>query len=374
MVVAGSAGSVNDRVPPARSGEAEGPASRSADENRAPEPPSGEDRLLQRILDVLPPLGAVESEAFPQLTLGPGDDAAAFAWPGGGLLLLTTDAAEEGVHFDRRFHPPHAIGRRAIAAAVSDIAAMGGRPAGTLISLVAPPSEESVAVRIAEAAANRARELGAPLAGGNITAGERLGLHVTVAGAGPPDAPVLRRGGAEPGDGVFVTGNLGGAALGLALLRERVEVRTASLAPEEEALVARHLDPEPRLAAGAALAGAAHAGMDISDGLALDLHRLAAASGVGALIDETRVPLAGKGARGLEAALFGGEDYELLVTGPRKRVGSAAAAAEIPLILVGRVTEAREGVRLQRAGGVTEPLPPRGWDSLAGARRGPSGR
>lgn len=365
---------MNDRVPPGKGGKADDPASRSTHLDLAPEPPSGEDRLLQRILDVLPPLGAVEGGAVPRLTLGPGDDAAAFGWPGGGLLLLTTDAAEEGVHFDRRFHPPRAIGRRAVAAAVSDIAAMGGRPAGTLISLVAPPSQESAAVLIAEAAANRARELGAPLAGGNITAGERLGLHVTVAGASPPGAPLLRRGGAKPGDGLFVTGKLGGATLGLALLRQQVEVRTASLSPEEEALVARHLDPEPRLAAGAALAGAAHAGMDISDGLALDLHRLAAASGVGALIEEPRVPLAGKGARGLEAALFGGEDYELLLAGPRKRVGSAAAAAEIPLILVGRVTEAREGVRLQRAGGVNEPLPPRGWDSWAGAQRGPSGR
>lgn len=347
--------------------------SRSAGADPVPESASGEDRLLRRILDVLPPPGAVAGEV-PRLILGPGDDAAAFGWPGGGLLLLTTDAAEEGVHFDRRLHPPRAIGRRAVAAAVSDIAAMGARPAGTLISLVAPPADEPVAVRIAEAAANRARELGAPLAGGNITAGARLGLHVTVAGAGPPDAPLLRRGAAKPGDALFVTGKLGGAALGLALLRQRMEGQPAPLAPEEEALVARHLDPEPRLAAGAALAGAARAGMDISDGLALDLHRLAAASGVGALVEAPRVPLAGTGAGALEAALFGGEDYELLLAGPQQGVRSAAAAAGISLTLVGRVTDAGEGVRLQRAGGVTEPLPPRGWDSWAAARRGPEGR
>ena len=334
------------------------------------EPVSGEDRLLQRILDVLPaPPGGCGGEV-PRLVLGPGDDAAAFAWPGGGTLLLTTDAAEEGVHFDRRLHPPRAIGRRAVAAAVSDIAAMGGRPTGTLVSLVAPPSDEAAAARIAEAAAERAAELGAPLVGGNITAGERIGLHVAVAGATAPGAPLLRRRGAKPGDRLFVTGKLGGAALGLALLR-RTEGETTRFDPEEEALVARQLDPAPRLEAGAALAGAAHAGMDISDGLALDLHRLAAASGVGACVEEARVPLAGTGSRGLEAALFGGEDYELLIAGPPGEVGAAARRAEIRVIQVGRVTGADKGIRLERADGVTEPLPRRGWDSWTGGRRNP---
>ncbi len=327
--------------------------------------------MLRRILDVLPAPPAGGGAEVPRLILGPGDDAAAFAWPGGGTLLLTTDAAEEGVHFDRGLHPPRAIGRRAVAAAVSDIAAMGGRPAGTLLSLVTPPSREAVAARIAEAAAERATELGAPLVGGNITAGERIGLHVTVAGAAAPGAPLLQRRGAKLGDGLFVTGNLGGAALGLALLRRRTEGETAPFAPEEAALVARQLDPAPRLAAGAALAGAAHMGMDISDGLALDLHRLTAASGVGARVEETRVPLAGEGARGLEAALFGGEDYELLIAGPPQEVFAAAGSAGIGVTRIGWVTAAGEGVRLERADGVAEPLPRRGWDSWAGGRRPP---
>ena len=328
--------------------------------------------MLRRILDVLPALPAGAGDQVPRLILGPGDDAAVFAWPGGGTLLLTADAAEEGVHFDRRLHPPRAIGRRAVAAAVSDIAAMGGRPAGTLISLVTPPSGETTAARIAEAAAERAAELGAPLVGGNITAGERIGLHVSVAGTGTAGAPLLRRRGAKPGDGLFVTGNLGGAALGLALLRRQAQGETIPLLPEEEALVARQLDPAPRLAAGAALAGAAHAGMDISDGLALDLHRLAAASGVGASVEEARVPLAGQGARGLEAALFGGEDYELLVAGPPQQVGAVARQAETPVTRIGCVTGADEGILLERAGGVTEPLPRRGWDSWTGRRQKPA--
>ena len=332
---------------------------------------TGEERLLRRILDVLPATPVRDSGEVPHLVVGPGDDAAAFAWPGGGTLLLTTDAAEEGVHFDRSLHPPRAIGRRAVAAAVSDIAAMGGRPAGTLISLVTPPSDEAAAARIAEAAGERAAELGAPLVGGNITAGERIGLHVAVAGTTDPGAPLLRRRGAKPGDGLFVTGNLGGAALGLVLLQRRTEGETTRFDPEEEVLVARQLDPAPRLAAGAALAGVAHAGMDVSDGLALDLHRLAAASGVGASVEAARVPLAGEGARGLDAALFGGEDYELLIAGPPRKVFAAARTAEIPLTQLGRVTAAGEGIRLERADGAAEPLPRRGWDSWAGARRNP---
>ena len=347
-----------------------GPGDRSAAVDPFPEPATGEDRLLRRILDVLPAFPGAADQG-PRLILGPGDDAAAFAWPGGGALLLTTDAAEEGVHFDRRLHPPRAIGRRAVAAAVSDIAAMGGRPAGTLISLVAPPSDEAAAARISEAAAERAAELGAPLVGGNITAGERIGLHVAVVGSGAPGVPLLRRCGANPGDALFVTGNLGGAALGLSLLRRRREGGTTPFDPEEEALVARQLDPAPRLEAGAALAGAAHAGMDISDGLALDLHRLAAASGVGALLEETRVPLAGKGAGALEAALFGGEDYELLIAGPPQQVCAAAGKAGVPLTRVGRVTGADEGIRIERADGVAEPLPRRGWDSWTAGRRTP---
>lgn len=330
-----------------------------------PEPPSsGEERLLGRILEALPAPGGRRAGGIPRVAVGPGDDAAVFCGLDGGALLLTVDAAEEGVHFDRRLHSPEAIGRRAVAAAVSDIAAMGGRPIGTLISLVTPPAEETTAVEIAGAAGKRAAGLGAPLVGGNITAGERLGLHVTVAGAGTPGAPLVYRKGAKPGDGLFVTGELGGAALGLTLLRLRAEGTTRVFGPDEQALMVRHLDPSPRLAAGLALAGKARAGMDISDGLALDLHRLVTASGVGALVEASRLPLAGRGADALEAALFGGEDYELLVAGPEK-VGTAAGAAKVPITRIGRITRASDGVRLQRGDGSIEPLPSRGWDSLA---------
>ena len=312
---------------------------------------TGEDRLLARILGSLPaPLPE-------EVVLGPGDDAAVVRWPDGRLLLLSTDAAEEGVHFDRRLHPPRAIGRRAVAAAVSDLAAMGGSPVGTLVSLVTPPREESAAAEVAAAAGERARELGAPILGGNITSGARLGLHVTVVGAtaGSP----LRRSGAQPGDALFVTGELGGAALGLDILRRGADGGS----PAQERLLRRQLDPIPRIAAGGALAGTSNAGMDISDGLALDLHRLAAASRVGAVVETHRIPLAEAGAAGLDAALFGGEDYELLLSGPEAALRQAAGAAEIPLFRIGRITDSRE-ILLRGADGRTRPLPPRGWDAF----------
>ena len=324
-----------------------------------------EDRLLRQILDSLPALREGAGNATPRVVLGPGDDAAAFCWPDGGTLLLTTDAAEEGVHFDRRLHPLRSVGRRAVAAAVSDVAAMGGRPLGLVISLVAPPRDEGAAAEIAGAAGQRAAELEAPVVGGNITAGARLGFHVAVAGSLPPGASPLRRSGALAGDGLFVTGELGGAALGLQLLRKRADGKGVVFGPDEERLAARQLDPAPRLTEGLALRDAARAGMDISDGLALDLHRLAAASGVGAVVEAARLPLAFRGAGGLDAALFGGEDYELLVSGPEDRILAAASAANIQMTRIGRTIGAAEGLRLQRPGGISESLPARGWDSGA---------
>ena len=324
-----------------------------------------EDRLLRRILKALSAVAA--SGPAPRADAGevlvaPGDDAAALSLPDGGALLLTTDAAEEGVHFDRRLHPWRSVGRRAVAAAVSDVAAMGGQPLGSVISLVTPAKDEAAAVEIAEAAGERGAELEAPLVGGNITAGERLGLHTAVAGRISAGNPLLRRSGARPGDGLFVTGDLGGAALGLALLRRRAAGADAPLTDNQERLLTRQLDPTPRVAAGAALAGPASAGMDISDGLSLDLHRLAAASGVGAVVEAARLPLAGSGPDSRDAALFGGEDYELLVSGPESEIFDAASIAGIRVVRIGEVTAAREGVRLREPDGTTAPLPRRGWD------------
>lgn len=351
-----------------------------------------EERLLARILESLgetpPPSGsgrrAGEAPAparIPLPAVGPGDDAAVLAGPDGVPLLLTVDAAEEGVHFDRGLHSPEDIGRRAVAAAASDLAAMGGRPLAFLVSLTAPaedPGEDAAALRVSRAASGRAAEIGAPVVGGNLTAGARLALHVSVLGAMAPGAAPLLRSGARLGDGVFVSGPLGRAALGLEILRrgkrgEDSAGRSAEDGEEAAAALRKHLDPEPRIALGAALAagGRTSAAMDLSDGLVLDLHRLAEASGAGVLLDARRIPAAGSGgaapARALDAALYGGEDYELLFTGADEAAlaEAAAAAGEPPPIRIGEVTAPDLGVRIRAADGRPTPLPRRGWDSLA---------
>ena len=291
-------------------------------------------------------------------------------------MVWTVDACEEGGHFDRRWHPPVAIGRRAVAAAASDLAAMGAAPVASLISLVV--GEDREAARAAAAAGGeRAAEVGAPVVGGNITAGSRLALHVTVLGVMEDGVEPLRRDRARPGDGLFVTGPLGGAALGLSLLAGGTQPEGDR--EEAQELIRRQLDPEPRIGVGKALAVAAAAALDLSDGLARDLHRLASASGVGALVEEARVPVAGRGSAGRKAALYGGEDYELLVTGRGNAFAAAAAVLPAPgLIRIGSITSPDSGVRLRRPGGAVEILPDRGWDALSGSRSresepGPSG-
>ncbi len=283
-------------------------------------------------------------------------------------MVWTVDACEEGVHFDLRWHPPAAVGRRAVAAATSDLAAMGAAPVASLISLVVGKNCEAGRAA-AVAGGERAAEVGAPVVGGNITAGSRLALHVTVLGVMEAGVEPLRRDRARPGDGLFVTGPLGGAALGLSLLAGGT--RSASDRREARDLIRRQLDPEPRIGVGKALAGVAAAALDLSDGLARDLHRLAAASGVGALVEEASVPVAGRGSAGRQAALYGGEDYELLVAGRGDAFEAAAEVLPAPgLIRIGSITPPDSGVRLRRSGGAIEVLPDRGWDALSGPQPG----
>ena len=325
---------------------------------------TGEDRLLARIRRSLPdssPPGAA-APAEPVVLVGPGDDAALLAGVAfGSGLLLTVDAAEEGVHFERALHPLPAVGRRAVAAAASDIAAMGGRPVAALVSIVVPPDDGDAARTVMRAAGQRAAALGAPVVGGNITRGDRLGLHVTIVGRMEEAAQPLLRSGAQPGDGVFVSGPLGGAALGLEILR-----RHSGGTTPEGPWVRAHLDPQPRLQLGAELVGVATAAMDLSDGLALALHRLARASRCGAIVEADRVPRPGS-AR-LETALFGGEDYELLFTGPAARVASRVAsggAAWSEVTRIGCVVTRGEGVQIVHRDGRSSELPARGFDPFS---------
>ncbi len=249
--------------------------------------------------------------------VGPGDDAAVIEHERGTLDVLTTDAQIEGVHFERRFVPSDAIGHRALAVNLSDLAAMGARPRAALLSL-ALPDDVSVADvdglldgMLALAATHRVA-----VVGGNITRSPGpMMIDVTATGSVRPRR-LLRRSTARCGDEVYVTGSIGDAAAGLQQLR--------SGARADERCTARYLHPEPRVRAGLLLGAgrAATACMDLSDGLADAVHQLAHASGVGITIDADAVPIEpatrawfeSQSRDALAAAVSGGDDYELLFT------------------------------------------------------------
>jgi thiamine-monophosphate kinase len=336
----------------------------------------GEHALISRITARL---------ATPSWVLvGPGDDAAVIRPERGALDVLTTDAQVEGIHFDRRFVPPDAIGHRALAVNLSDLAAMGAAPRAALLSLVLPDDME---VRFIDAVvaglltlADRHR---VAVIGGNITRSPQAGvgqaagpmmIDVTAIGSVKPRR-ILTRSGARPGDEVFVTGTIGGAAVGLHSLRGRaggpegpplplqriggpegpplplgrtggpegppLPLQGGTGGPDGPPLRSfdtveadlqvrlneneqKYVRPEPRVRAGLLLGRnrAASACIDLSDGLADGLRQLAGASGTGIAIDEEAIPLADgvaefyrdRGTDALCAALAGGDDYELLFT------------------------------------------------------------
>lgn len=266
--------------------------------------------------------------------VGVGDDAAVLAVPPGCELLLTTDSLVAGRHLPTEGFPPAALGHRALAVSLSDVAAMGGTPAWALLALVLPEAEEDWLADFATGFAGLAERYEVALAGGNVARGP-LAVTVTVAGfvrAGE----ALRRRGARAGDALFVTGALGGGVAGL-----RALAAGASADAPEAAAYAR---PEPRLRAGRALAPLAHAAIDVSDGLVGDLAKLLAASGgLGAELESAALPLA-SGAT-LEDALGPSDDYELLGAVPESADVAGLAGADCALTRIGRVAS-EPGVRM----------------------------
>lgn len=295
------------------------------------------------------------------LRLSLGDDAALWFPRSGHETILTCDWFSEGTHFLRGRHPADAVGWKCLARAVSDIAAMGGKPRCFLLSLALPKSLTGKWFATFLRGLRRAsRQLGCVLAGGDITRQEKAGISITVVGELLRGRAVLRSG-ARPGDLLFVSGTLGEAELGLRQL-----LRMRGLAKPCTAALAKHLYPHPRLALGQWLVEKrlATAMMDLSDGLSTDLPRLCAASQVGAKIEADALPVTAlaKGGHAQALALHGGDDYELLFTVRKKDAERLPHRFEgLRLTHIGEITRDRK-ILVQSEAGKTRPLASGGWD------------
>jgi thiamine-monophosphate kinase len=307
-----------------------------------------------------------------RIRLGSGDDAAVTV--PGAATATSVDAIVDGVHFRRGEAAPGAIGRKALAAALSDLAAMGAEPGEAYVVLGAPPDlADEEFFSLLDGLLELAGETGTTLAGGDLTRAPVLTLAVTVVGHAAHPDELVSRAGAEPGDLLVLTGEIGGAAAGRLLLDD-ASLAGAVTDSTAERLRARQLGPRPRLRSGRALAAAgARALIDLSDGLAGDALHVAAASGSGLRIEASSLPLAegvaeiaaALGHDPLELAVSGGEDYELLAALPPQRLAKAEAlvaeAGEAELTRIG-VVEAGTGVEIRLPGGGL--LETQGYDHL----------
>lgn len=315
-----------------------------------------------------------ESDRIP---VGPGDDALILKAYTGRPLILTVDSQVEGVHFDLRLMRLPQVGHRALAAALSDIAAMGGIPLTFLVNLEVPPQYPIGELKtLYEGFQELMEAFCISPGGGNINRDSRLGLVITVIGELPDPLYLLRRQGAQDGDYLVLTGEVGGARAGLELLR-RPELAQKLRPVEAEALKARFLHPWPRIEEMQALLreGKPHAAIDISDGLGVDAWRVAQASEqtLVLVIEEERLPLMPgvetvARALGEDPVLFAlgsGEEYEVLLSVSGEELEKLRGAGK-ELHVIGRVeTRWRAGAVLRRTSGEEVPLQEIGFDQLA---------
>ena len=299
--------------------------------------------------------------------LGIGDDAAVLRVPAGCDLVAAVDTIVEGRHF-LGGSDPRSIGHRALAVNLSDLAAMGAIPAWATLALTLPAADPDWLEGFAAGFFDLARAHGVELVGGDTTAGP-LTISVQILGV-VPAGEAMRRDGARPGDLIAVTGTLGDAGAGLEIARSPERPRDA----HAQELLRRYEFPAPRVAFGRAARGIASAAMDVSDGLAGDLAKLAAASGVAAVVDVEGLPLSAalqavaSRDEAIDHALGGGDDYELLLAvapAAAPRLAAAAAGTATPFTVIG-TCRAGDGVCWTRGG---RPFVPRrgGFDHFGGA-------
>ena len=334
----------------------------------------GEFALIERLVEVLGPAGRGAGQG---VIRGIGDDAAVLQNIPGTRLLAACDLLIEGVHFDLSFCTPRQLGWKALAVNLSDIAAMGGRPRWALVSLgINPELKVSFVEEIYAGIAELAENFGVIIVGGDTCSSpERLVVDLCVLGE-VNRTTVAYRSGAREGDYLLVTGKLGAAAAGLAYLPEKEKFELEGAAE----LLQAQLQPMPRVKEAAVLirSGLVGAMNDLSDGLASELHEIASASGCGARIWAERLPISSAAALlarrlGVDPqtwALYGGEDYELLITvcggkgAPLKMRGlirSLQRATGTPLSLIGKMLPAADGVQIVGLDGETRPLLPEGY-------------
>jgi len=319
------------------------------------------------------PLGRSLGRARGRVVLGVGDDAALLEMPPGQLLVAALDSLVEGTHFLPGCDPV-SIGHRALAVNLSDLAAMGAEPAWALLGLTLPAAEEALLAGFARGFGDLAARFGVALVGGDTTSGP-LVVSVQVLGFVPP-GQALRRDGGAAGDLVFVSGTPGDSAAGLRLemgARGGLDV-PAGAETAARRLRDRFLFPTPRVELGLALRGLASACIDVSDGLATDAGKLAAASGCGLRLEVESLPLsdallavAGLD-RAREWALAGGEDFELCFSLPPSRLAELPEALErggCTARCIG-VLEAAPGIRVC-LDGRDAGLPTAGWDHFRSA-------
>ena len=294
----------------------------------------------------------------PGVALGIGDDCSVVKVPCGHDALVTTDFSLEDRHFRRKWHPPEFIGHRCLARGLSDIAAMGGMPIAAFLSLALPPKTPPTWARgFVSGLLRLAGRFRVILAGGDTSESPHGVLADIVVLGSVPKGKAILRSGAKPGDKIYVTGRLGGAAATLDLLRSGRKLRPADYPA--------HFSPRPRVKVGQFLGAAklATAMIDISDGLSTDLNHICEESGVGAEIVSAAVPRGriGKEASTVELrhALHGGDDYELLFTAPAHSPVPARIAG-VPITLIGSITRGR-GMFLLDVQGKRKVLEPRGW-------------
>ena len=323
----------------------------------------GETALINLIQDKFGTTGTGD------LVLGIGDDAALIR-TGDNFTIITADLLVENTHFRMDINEAYLLGWKSAAVNISDIAAMGGTPTYSFVSIGLPDIEVSVVEAMYQGIYDVSAKYGSVIAGGD-TVGSDCGIviNITQLGTVEPDR-AAKRSGAKPGDKIIVTNTLGDSRAGLELLLKH------GLKPARKIsgyLVERHLKPEPRVkeARAAVKTGKVHSMMDLSDGLSSDIKKLCDASGVGAKIyvnslpisSELRLAAADLNADPIKLAASGGEDYELLITCAEESVDSVALAIDLSgsnASIIGEIVD-EIGVTLVSSNGNTESMP-RGWE------------